>query len=215
MQAFSFKIQQRLLEAPVLTTTPSETGRVLLPKRIVLTGFMGAGKSALGPLVAQHLGWKFLDLDDEIVRAEEKSIAEIFDAGGEARFRELEQGALVNTLKLERVVLALGGGAIETEANRQVLQKDTGTLLLYLAAPLDVLIARCEQQQLERKAARRPILEKRAELMERFQRRRPLYELADWTLDTNGQTLDELVECFLARWKTAPWNSAPEGQEGT
>jgi shikimate kinase len=186
-----------------------------LPKRIVLTGFMGAGKSALGPLVAQHLGWKFLDLDDEIVRAEQKSIAEIFDSGGEAHFRELEQRTLVNALKLERVVLALGGGTLETEANRQLLQKDQGTLLLYLAAPLEVLIARCEQQQMERKAVRRPILEKGAELMERFQRRRPLYELADWTLETTGQTLNQLVECFLARWKNAPWNSVPESQERT
>lgn len=207
---FSFKIQQRLLEAPVLTTSRSKACRVLLPKRIILIGFMGAGKSTLGPRLAQHLGWTFIDLDDEIVRAEQKSIAQIFDSIGEAHFRKLEQNALANILKLERVVLALGGGAIETEANRQLLHEDQGTLLLYLAAPLEVLIARCEQQQLERKAVRRPVLEKRAELMERFQRRRPLYELADWTIDTTGQTLDELVQSVVARWNTAPWSQAPE-----
>jgi shikimate kinase len=181
-----------------------------LPKRIVLTGFMGAGKSALGPRLAQQLGWSFLDLDDEIVRAEQKSIAQIFDSIGEAHFRKLEQNALANTLKLERVILALGGGAIETEANRRLLHEDQATLLLYLAAPLEVLIARCEQQQLEQKAVRRPVLEKRAELMERFQRRRPLYELADWTIDTAGHSLDQLVESVLARWNSASWNQAPE-----
>ncbi len=167
---------------------------------------MGAGKSTLGPRLAQRLGWAFIDLDDEIVRAEQQSIAQIFDSIGEARFRELEQNALAATLRQENIVLALGGGAIETAANRQRIQEDDATLLLYLAAPLEVLIERCEQQQLHqlhRKAVRRPILEKRAELTERFQRRRPLYELADWTVDTTGKTLDELVAAIVARWNNA------------
>jgi shikimate kinase len=174
---------------------------------------MGAGKSTLGPRLAQQLGWAFIDLDDEIVRAEQKSIAQIFDSIGEARFRELERNALANALRLEKIVLALGGGAIETVDNRQRIQEDNETLLLYLAAPLEVLIERCEQQQLERKAVRRPILEKRAELTERFQRRRPLYELADWTLDTTGQSLDELVLAIMARWNSASWNTAQENQK--
>jgi shikimate kinase len=167
---------------------------------------MGAGKSTLGPRLAQRLGWIFVDLDDEIVRAEQKSIAEIFDSIGEARFRDLEQNALDTTLRQENMVLALGGGAIETAANLQRLQQDDATLLLYLAAPLEVLIERCEQQQLHRKAVRRPILEQRAKLTERFQRRRPLYELADWTVDTNGKTLDELVHIIMAQWNKASWN---------
>jgi shikimate kinase len=174
---------------------------------------MGAGKSTLGPRLAQQLGWTFVDLDDEIVRAEQKSIAQIFDSIGEARFRELEQNALANALRLERVVLALGGGAIETAANRQLIREDEETLLLYLEAPLDVLIARCEQQQLERSAVRRPVLEKRAELMQRFHRRQPLYQLADWTIATAGQTLDELVIAVVARWNAAPWNQGSEGQK--
>lgn len=174
---------------------------------------MGAGKSTLGPRLAQQLGWAFIDLDDEIVRAEQKSIAQIFDSIGEARFRELERNALANTLRLEKIVLALGGGAIETVDNRQRIQEDNETLLLYLAAPLEVLIERCEQQQSQRKEIRRPILEKRAELTERFQRRRPLYELADWTLDTTGQSLDELVVAIMARWNNASWNTAQENQK--
>jgi shikimate kinase len=177
-----------------------------LPKRIVLTGFMGAGKSTLGPRLAEQLSWSFVDLDDEIVRAEQKSIAQIFDSIGETRFRELERNALANALRLESVVLALGGGAIETAANRQLIQEDEETLLLYLEAPLEVLIARCEQQQLERTAVRRPVLEKRAELTERFHRRQPLYEQADWTIATAGQTLDELVIAVIARWNEAPWS---------
>ena len=181
-----------------------------MPSRIVLTGFMGAGKSTIGPRLAQRLGWIFIDLDDEIVRAEQQTIAEIFDSIGEARFRELEQHALAAALHRENIVLALGGGAIETAANRQRIQEDDATLLLYLAAPLGILIERCEQQQLHPKAVRRPILEKRAELSERFQRRRPLYELADWTVDTTGKTLDELVHTIMLQWSRAPWNLAHE-----
>lgn len=184
-----------------------------MPKRIVLTGFMGAGKSTLGPRLAEQLGWTFVDLDDEIVRAEQRSIAQIFDSIGEARFRELERNALANALRLESVVLALGGGAIETAANRQLIQEDEETLLLYLEAPLEVLIARCEQQQLERTAVRRPVLEKRAELMERFHRRQPLYELADWTIGTAGQTLNELVIAVVDRWNAALWNRDSENQK--
>ena len=171
---------------------------------------MGAGKSTLGPRLAQRLGWTFIDLDDEIVRTEQQSIAQIFDSIGEARFRELEQNALATTLRRENIVLALGGGAIETAANRQRIQEDDATLLLYLAAPLEVLIERCEQQQLHRNAVRRPILEKRAELTERFQRRRPLYELADWTVETTGKTLDELLHIIMAQWNKASWKLVHE-----
>ena len=174
---------------------------------------MGAGKSTLGPRLAQRLGWTFIDLDDEIVRTEQQSIAQIFDSIGEARFRELEQIALATTLRQENIVLALGGGAIETAANRQRIQEDGNTLLLYLAAPLQTLIERCEQQQLDRKAVRRPILEARAELTERFERRRPLYELADWSLDTTSQTLDELVTAIMDRWNNACWDSMQTQQK--
>ncbi|HEY5253208.1 MAG TPA: shikimate kinase [Acidobacteriaceae bacterium] len=204
------KSSKRLLEVAVQPTSQSRTGQIPSPKRIVLTGFMGAGKSTIGPRLAHRLGWSFIDLDDEIIRIEQRSIAEIFDAIGEGRFRELERNALADTLQQEHIVLALGGGAIETEANRQSIQEDNATLLLYLAAPLEVLIERCELQQLHRKAVRRPILERRAELTERFQRRRPLYEQADWTIDTTGKTLDELVHIIMTQWNKASWKLAQE-----
>lgn len=171
---------------------------------------MGAGKSTVGLRLAQRLGWAFIDLDDEIVRAAQQSIAQIFESIGEARFRELEQHALATTLHRNNIVLALGGGAIETAANWQRIQQDEATLLIYLAAPLQVLIERCEQQQLHPKAVRRPILEKSEELAERFHRRRPLYELADWTIDTTGKALDEVVHIIMDQWSKAPGQIAHE-----
>ncbi len=171
---------------------------------------MGAGKSTLGALLARELDWIFVDLDDEIVRAEKKSIADIFTSLGESGFRELERAALAQALERENIVLALGGGAIETDANRQLLGEDRQTLLLYLEAPLDELIARCEQQMLKKNAARRPVLEKRSEIAERFQRRRPLYESAHWTVHTTGQHPEEIVTAVLTHWKQTQWIESTE-----
>ncbi|MGH9615516.1 MAG: shikimate kinase [Acidobacteriaceae bacterium] len=168
---------------------------------------MGAGKSTVGPHLAKSLGWNFIDLDDEIVRERQESIAEIFDSAGEAGFRDMERNALARALLLENIVLALGGGAVETAANLQSIQQDEQTLTLYLEAPLEILIARCEQQQLQPGSVRRPVLERRAELAERFQRRRPLYELADLTVDTTGKTLDELVVSIANRLNLSKWNA--------
>jgi shikimate kinase len=163
---------------------------------------MGAGKSTVGVRLARELGWAFVDLDDEIVRAEQKSIAEIFETAGEAEFRELEHRALATALQRSGIVLALGGGAIETSRNRQLFTGDAETLLLYLEAPFDVLIARCEEQYIEQsEAVRRPVLEKRAELAGRFLRRQPLYESAHWTIKTAGCDPDEIVQMILVRWK--------------
>lgn len=208
MELQKLKIHQRLPEASVRTSHSKKT-LAHAAKRIVLTGFMGAGKSTVGPRLAERLGWSFIDLDDEIVREEKKSIAEIFDSIGEARFRELERISLANNLARENVVLALGGGAVETAANRRLIQQDEHTLMLYLEAPLEILIARCEQQQLQPDSVRRPVLERRAELTERFQRRRPLYELADWTIDTTGQTADDLVASIANRLNLSQRNAGP------
>lgn len=171
---------------------------------------MGAGKSTLGFLLARELGWTFVDLDEEIVRAEQKNIADIFLSAGEEGFRKVESAALAKALQREGIVLALGGGAIETAANRRLLQQDRETLLLYLEAPLDVLIARCERQQLETKAARRPVLEKRAELAARFLSRMPLYEEAHWTLHTAGRNPEEITAAVVQEWKQTPWIERPE-----
>lgn len=198
----SVRIQHRLLEGfPV--TRPSQTDDAgPLPNRILLTGFMGAGKSTVGLRLADGMGWNFVDLDEEIIRAERKSIAEIFETTGEIRFRELEHRALAAALDRGEIVLALGGGALETAANRELLASSPDTLLIYLEAPLDILIARCERQQvLESEAARRPVLEQRAELAGRFLRRQPLYRSAHWTINTAESDAEEIVRTILSRWK--------------
>lgn len=185
-----------------VTVLKQTNDRITRVRRIVLTGFMGAGKSTVGPRLARELGWIFIDLDDEIVREEQRSIADIFLDSGEAYFREAEHRALIAALQRKNIVLALGGGAVESAANRQKLEENPEILSIYLEAPLETLIARCEwQHRSDANAPRRPVLERRAELTERFLRRKPLYETAHWTVATQDLNSEAIVLAILTRWR--------------
>ena len=82
-------------------------------RRIVLTGFMGSGKTTVGPLVAERLGWTFVDVDDVIVAEAGTTIPEIFRSEGETEFRRRERETIKKLAQCDGIVLALGGGAIE------------------------------------------------------------------------------------------------------
>src|SRR5258708_34180472 len=95
---------------------------------IYLVGFMAAGKTTIGRLLAHELGWSFADVDEDIVKAEGSPIAEIFDARGEQEFRRVEQEAIRKRVsEVERgrpMVVALGGGAFAQESNRVLLEEN-------------------------------------------------------------------------------------------
>ena len=97
----------------------------ILPRRIVLTGFMGAGKSTVGRILAARLRWPFLDIDSLITTEHGRTVAQIFADHGEEHFRRLEAEATARVLdpahEYSQAVVALGGGAIETEAIRELL----------------------------------------------------------------------------------------------
>src|SRR5271167_4117040 len=82
-------------------------------RSIVLTGFMGSGKTTVGPLVADRLGWRFLDVDDVIENEAGATIAEMFARHGESQFRDREFATIARLAGSDALVLALGGGAIE------------------------------------------------------------------------------------------------------
>ena len=92
-------------------------------ERVVLLGFMAAGKTAVGAELARRLGWAHLDLDHEIERREGRSVARIFAEDGEARFRELEARATVDVAARSGVIVSPGGGWITGAGNLEALGK--------------------------------------------------------------------------------------------
>ena len=111
--------------------------------RLILTGFMGAGKSTVGAILARDLGWKFLDLDEVIEANSHRTVAEIFRDYGEAEFRRRERQAVQQLSGEEEMVLALGGGTVEDDSTRSLLIHSPGNCLVFLHAELPELLARC------------------------------------------------------------------------
>lgn len=171
--------------------------------RIVLTGFMGSGKSTVGRRLAQRLGWRFVDLDAVIEDRDGRAVAQIFAESGEAIFRAAETGALLSTLQNSRIVIALGGGALETAANRDALSTAPQSCVVLLTADFDTLYKRCEEQ-IARAAGSslpvRPLLGDRESAAARLARREPIYRTAaHLILDTTGQQPEESVAALIAR----------------
>lgn len=167
-------------------------------RAVVLTGFMGAGKTTLGRLLAAELGWEFRDLDTEIEQETGMSIAGIFRAEGEAGFRAREVEMLALMLRRERLVLALGGGAVESKGVREQLAACKDACLVYLSAPLESLVQRCLEQP---GAAERPVLADRERLRSRWAARLPYYEQAHLQLETGGLSPEESLRALIALLK--------------
>ena len=162
-------------------------------KRLVLTGFMGAGKSTIGRLLAARIGWNFLDLDAHLESRTSATIPQLFEQHGEARFRRLESTALASALGYSNIVLALGGGTPEDLTNRLLLEQTPATFTIFLDAPFPTLFDRCMLQDIAR-----PVLEDPAAAQLRFERRHPLYRrMAGLTIATSDQTPTQTVEALL------------------
>jgi shikimate kinase len=175
--------------------------------RVVLTGFMGAGKSTIGRILADRLGWEFLDLDTYIEARAGLTVPDIFAIHGEQRFRELESQALASALGRQNVVLALGGGAPEVLTNRLLIEQTPATATIFLDAPFSTLFDRCMMQALNAPAAApdtqpgqiRPLLADPAAAETRFLARRPVYRrLARLIVDTARLTTEDTVTGILS-----------------
>lgn len=161
---------------------------------IILTGFMGAGKTTAGALLAARLGWRFVDSDRVIEERARHTIAEIFAAQGEAQFRALEAAVIRDLALSENLVLALGGGALEEPGTREFLRSLPRRRVVFLDAPFDILLGRCSAQE---NAPVRPVLRDRDRLAHRWQTRLPLYREADLTVATAGLPPDAVVESIV------------------
>ncbi len=153
---------------------------------------MGSGKTTVGPLVAARLGWKFVDADDVIEAEAGLPITQIFARQGEAAFRERERATIAELAATDNLVLALGGGAIETEATRELLLSTPGTILVHLEVELATTLARCGGTE-----HTRPILANQANLARRYERRLPLYRTAHVSIAVDELTPEQLAEVIL------------------
>jgi shikimate kinase len=156
---------------------------------VVLVGLPATGKTTVGKAVAARLGVDFADTDDMIVEMTGRAIGEIFAHDGEPAFREVEAAAIADALLDFNGVLALGGGAVTTEAVRESLV-DAGVPVLLLTADQDELLVRVGT------TTHRPLLagDTVARLTELRATREPLYrQVATGTVQTGGRSVDEVA----------------------
>lgn len=157
---------------------------------IFLVGPMGAGKSTVGKLLAEKLHYEFLDSDHEIEAKTGANIPMIFDIEGESGFRSREASMIDELTVRHEMVLATGGGVVETESNRQHLR--SRGFVVYLKSPVEALIQRTKHDR------NRPLLqtENPAQVLrDLMQRREPWYEeMADLVIETQQVPVHRVVK---------------------
>jgi shikimate kinase len=163
-------------------------------RNVFLIGFMGAGKTSVGRLLAGRLNSRFVDLDAEIESAAGKSISEIFDQHGETEFRKLETTRLTQISREVGIVVATGGGVAIAAENRQLMRMSG--LVVNLTASRETILQRLSGDRT------RPLLqgdnpaERVAALLTE---RQQFYAEADLSISTDGKKIEEIVAEILAR----------------
>jgi shikimate kinase len=172
-------------------------------ERIFLIGYRGAGKTTVGRLLAARLGWPFLDADDMLEARAGMSVAAIFAAEGEASFREREAANLRELSKLERNVIATGGGIVLRADNRRLLRA-SGHCVWLTGRPA-TLYQRLQGDPTTRD--RRPALTELpgpAEVERLLGEREPLYrEVAHSVVATEDQSPEAVVSAILSAWASS------------
>ena len=160
---------------------------------IVLAGLMGAGKSTVGKSLAKVLkDYTFIDVDDVIVDIEGMSIPDIFEKKSETYFREVEQNIVQELSEEEDLIIALGGGAFESEETRKNLKNNCVTI--YLKSSVERLYSRIKNDN------NRPLLQcedPKGKLEELLAKREPNYLKADYIVETDEKEIDEIVDEIL------------------
>ena len=147
---------------------------------IYLVGFMGAGKTATGRVVARRTGRSFLDLDDAVEARLESTIREIFENLGENAFREAETAELKKTILRKDLVVATGGGAFSDPDNRRLIE-DAKAVSIFLDPPWEAICSRIDEKD---RARPNWIDDRKARAL--FVKRRPDYLLAEIHLELTG-----------------------------
>jgi shikimate kinase len=160
---------------------------------IYLVGFMASGKTTIGRLLADELGWGFADLDEDIAAEQGRSIAEIFDTDGEDEFRKMERAAIrKRTGEVDRgrpMVVALGGGAFAYEGNHALLENSGVTI--WLDCPFSKVCARVENTM------HRPLARDSEKFKQLYEDRRAAYRKADHSIQIDSDDPSAIVKAIL------------------
>jgi len=156
---------------------------------IILVGFMGSGKTAVGKALAQDSNLEYVDSDDVIELKEKREISQIFAVSGEPYFRKVEKEVIKELSLGDKQVIATGGGVMVNEENRKNL-KQNGKII-YLKTDPDTIWQRVKNE------VHRPLLEvenPKTRIKDLLDKREPYYQKADIIIDTSALSVKEVVE---------------------
>lgn len=173
-------------------------------ERLFLIGGRGAGKTTVGRLLAERVGWGFIDADDALRQREGRSIAAIFAEDSEEYFRKRESALMAELASSPDVVIATGGGVVLAAPNRELLRSSGFTAWLNVSPPVaHERIAADPASELNRPSLTG--LSTLADLHVTLRAREPLYRDASHAaVDTDGQSPSEVVSAILAAWRSWP-----------
>lgn len=157
-------------------------------KNIILTGFMGVGKTSVGTRLAKDLGYTFVDIDERIEADQKMTITEIFAKKGEPYFRDVEAQIIARVLAGDSQVVSTGGGAVIRDENRAVFRK--AGLTVCLTARPEVVFERIRHE------THRPLLQvpdPKAKIRELLDTREQYYRQADLIIDTSDRTIQDVL----------------------
>ncbi|HEY2931616.1 MAG TPA: shikimate kinase [Acidobacteriota bacterium] len=155
-----------------------------------LLGFMGAGKSTVGPLLAGRLDTQFYDLDQLIEETEKSTIRQIFETRGEAFFRKKETELLLPLTRLRSAVIALGGGTFVQEINRELI-RSTG-ISIWINVPLERIQKRIQNP------LSRPLFRTPQEMEALFRQREAFYAMADLEVRVGEEPVEDVADKILS-----------------
>jgi len=171
----------------------------MMNKNLYLWGFMGVGKTTAGRIVAAKTGLDFVDLDKKIEESTGLSIPQIFTRLGEQGFRRIEKDTLKNVAGKTDQVVSLGGGVVEDPENRRII-KNSGKIIC-LTASVSTIIKRTANSS-------RPLLNTKdpaAKIKQLLDKRKQFYEEADFFVNTDNKTPEEVANQIIEFLKTQGW----------
>ena len=161
----------------------------LMKHNIILTGFMGTGKTSVGKRLADLLHWQYVDVDETIEKQVAMSISEYFKTRGEPSFRDIESSTLYELLSHQQHVISTGGGAVIRQENRRLMHEN-GFVICLEATP-EVIFERIHREKHRPVLGNTPDLNK---IQQVLQERIEYYKDSDWCIDTSQKTVFQVVE---------------------